>query len=584
MTNNRLEAQYLRPDATPYQTLFADAAQLPPAEFSTLQPRLENALTLFCHPQSQWRFMLLNAPETTPYMQLISQAFETLQAELPSLLHGSHYHIQRGLVTVEPVKQSDDPFAATANCFYQEWIEPEQLFGCVRLYQDEITLQPGLIHRVNGGILILSARTLLSQPLMWLRLKQMITQRRFQWFAADETRPLPVTIPDMPLDLRLMIIGSHASLGDFQDIEPDLYELALYSEFEGELALTGVEDMMLWCRYINQLADQYHVPRLAADAWPTLFNHVVRYSGDQCHLPLDPQWLTQQLTEAALYTNQPHIDNTTLTNALAARDWRESYLPERLYDDIELGQLLIDTEGEAVGQINGLSVLEYPGHPRVLGEPTRITCVVHFGDGEFTDVERKVELGGNLHAKGMMIMQAYLISELELDQQIPFSASLVFEQSYGEVDGDSASLAELCVLISALSQQPINQQIAVTGSVDQFGNVQPIGGINEKIEGFFEVCLRRGLTGKQGVILPVANVRHLCLRQDVVEAVQNQQFHLWAVDTAAEALPLLTGLPYSDEQKPCLLGAIQLRIAQAHALERPGYRWPFRWLNWFNRG
>jgi Lon-like ATP-dependent protease len=184
----------------------------------------------------------------------------------------------------------------------------------------------------------------------------------------------------------------------------------------------------------------------------------------------------------------------------------------------------------------------------------------------------------------MMIMQAFLISELDLDQQLPFSASIVFEQSYGEVDGDSASLAELCALISALSQQPITQQIAVTGSVDQFGNVQPIGGANEKIEGFFEVCLRRGLTGKQGVILPASNVRHLCLRPDVVEAVRVGQFHLWAVDSVAEALPLLTGYPFAEEQQPSLLAAIQERIAQAMLPERRPLPWPLRWLNWFSRG
>lgn len=152
-----------------------------------------------------------------------------------------------------------------------------------------------------------------------------------------------------------------------------------------------------------------------------------------------------------------------------------------MQDEIELGQIFIETDGEVIGQINGLSVLEYPGHPRAFGEPSRISCVVHTGDGEFTDVERKAELGGNLHAKGMMIMQAFLISELELDMPLLLGIDC-FEQSYGEVDGDSASLAELCALVSALAMQPINQQIAVTGSVDQFGNVQPIGGANEKLK------------------------------------------------------------------------------------------------------
>lgn len=445
-------------------------------------------------------------------------------------------------------------------------------------------MQPGLVHQVNGGVLILSVRALQAQPLMWLRLKQMIVQQRFDWLSTDETRPLPVHIPSMPLDLRLILVGDRLGLADFHDMEPELGDLAIYGEFEAELPLVDIEGMALWCGYINTLLQQKQLPALSADAWPVLFRQAVRYSGDQGSLPLCPQWLTQQLAEAALYAENDTISANALEAALNARNWRQNYLAERMQDEIELGQILVETEGHVVGQINALSVLEYPGHPHAFGEPARISCVVHLGDGEFVDVERKAELGGNIHAKGMMIMQAFLMSELELDQPLPFSASIVFEQSYGEVDGDSASLAELCALVSALSQQPINQQIAVTGSVDQFGNVQPIGGVNEKIEGFFETCQRRGLTGNQGVILPTTNVRHLCLNQAVVEAVQKGQFHLWAVDTVAEALPLLTGVTYDDEQQPSLLGAIQERIAQINPQDKRRWPWPLRWLNWFNQG
>jgi Lon-like ATP-dependent protease len=227
-------------------------------------------------------------------------------------------------------------------------------------------------------------------------------------------------------------------------------------------------------------------------------------------------------------------------------------------------------------------VIEFPGHPRPWGEPSRITCVVHPGDGEFTDVERKAELGGNIHAKGMMIMQAYLIAELELDQQLPFSASVVFEQSYSEVDGDSASLAELCALISALANQPVNQQIAVTGSVDQFGNVQPVGGLNEKIEGFFEICCQRSLTGQQGVIIPACNVRHLSLSPAVIEAVEQGQFSIWAIEQADEALSLLTGVEWRKDEGTCLLRTIQDRITQLNQQEAQHRPWPLRWLNWFN--
>jgi Lon-like ATP-dependent protease len=582
LTNNRLEWQSLLPVATPYQAIFDSAAQLAPATFSAIQPRLDNALTLFLHPLSQPRFMLLKAQETREYLALIAQAAEKLQPQ--NTVKGSHYVIDTSKITVEPAVRGDEPFAAGGACVYQEWIEPEQLFGCVRMHNGEITLQPGLIHQANGGVLILSVRSLLAQPLLWLRLKQMIIQRQFQWFTPDETRPLPVSIPPMPLELRLIVLGDRHGLADFHDIEPELCEQAIYGEYEDDLQLTEADDMVQWCSYINAVIAEQQLPPLAAEAWQPLMVQAVRYTGDQGNLPISPSWVSQQLSEAALYAEEEQISAKALEAALNSREWRESYLAERMQDEIELGQIMIETEGEVIGQINGLSVLDYPGHPRSFGEPSRISCVVHLGDGEFTDVERKAELGGNLHAKGMMIMQAFLISELDLDQQQPFSASIVFEQSYGEVDGDSASLAELCALVSALSQQPITQQIAVTGSVDQFGNVQPIGGVNEKIEGFFEVCLRRGLTGKQGVILPASNVRNLCLRQDVIDAVREEQFHLWAVDSVAEALPLLTGYPYADEQQPSLLAAIQERIAQVNQQERRQWPWPLRWLNWFNHG
>lgn len=527
--------------------------------------------------------MLLKAQETHKYLALIANAVRQLQPDNFAFT-GSHYVIQGNAVSIEAATNGNEPFAAGGACVFQEWIEPEQLFGCVRIHNGEISLQPGLVHRANGGVLILSARALMAQPLLWLRLKQMITQRQFDWVSPDETRPLPVTIPPMPMMLRLIVVGDRHGLADFHDIEPELSGQAIYGEYEDDLQIAEAEDISQWCGYVNSVIAEQQLPALAADAWSPLMIQAVRYSGDQGILPLSPLWIGQQLAEAALYTEEDQITAKAFEAALNARQWRESYLPERMQDEIEQGQILIETEGEVVGQINGLSVLDYPGHPRSFGEPSRISCVVHLGDGEFIDVERKAELGGNLHAKGMMIMQAFLISELELDQQLPFSASIVFEQSYGEVDGDSASLAELCALISALSQQPITQQIAVTGSVDQFGNVQPIGGVNEKIEGFFEVCQRRGLTGKQGVIVPATNVRHLCLGQDVVKAVREGQFHLWAVESAAEALPLLTGFPYSDEQQPNLLAAIQERIALVNPLERRCWPWPLRWLNWFNHG
>ncbi|CDG21806.1 putative Lon protease homolog [Xenorhabdus poinarii G6] len=578
MTNIKLDWQALQPNNAPYQALFNSVAELSPITIDVVQPRLHSGLSLFCQASLRQPFMLLKAEESDTYLSLLSDTVSSLLPTLPEnhSSMGGYYQVEHQTITWHP--SGKGLFAPTERVAYREWIEPEQLFGNIYIHQGVIQLQPGLIHQVNGGVLILPLRALLSQPLMWMRLKQMIIQRRFDWLSHDENRSLPLPVPSMALDLRLLLVGDRLSLEELQSIEPELASSALYGEFELEMTFHEENDLTVWCQYVNGLIQQHNLPSLSADAWPELIKLAVRYTGDKSQLPLDIQWIQQKLEAAAGYHQENQITQYSLQQAEDNRIWRHSYLSERSMDEILKGQVLIRTQGAVIGQINGLSVLEYPGHPDPIGEPSRISCVAHLGDGEFIDVERKVELGGNLHAKGMMIMQAYLISELKLDQPQPFSASIVFEQSYGEVDGDSASLAELCALISALSQQPIDQQIAVTGAVDQFGYVQAIGGVNEKIEGFFRICRYRGLTGHQGVIIPATNVQHLCLNEEVINAVKKGQFHIWAVEHVCEAASLLTGIPYYDPQKEHLLALIQERIAQAHIQERPRFPWFLRWL------
>ncbi|WP_170324299.1 AAA family ATPase [Budvicia diplopodorum] len=583
MTINRLEWQQLLPNTFDYAEIFERDYRREPLDIETTQPRLQKSLTKFCsqHPMAS-PFMIVKAVDSRAYLSLIHESVTRLLPARTDII-GSRYDIQNGVVTRSDASSADDNFAATGGCLYEEWLETEQLFGCLRKYESGYSLEPGLVHKANGGILILSVRTLLAQPHLWFRLKQIITSHCYQWFTNDESRPLPLSIPSMPLSLKIILIGDRYGLGDLQELEPELIERALYTEFESELSITESEDVATWCTYLNAIADRYQLPELASSAYPALLKIAVRESGDQERLPLCPQLLSSLLIDAAQYTDS-QITADSIAQAEQEKIWRESYLADMVQDDIALGQVRIETEGYVIGQINGLSVLEYPGHPRAMGEPSRISCVVHLGDGEIMDVERKAELGGNLHAKGIMIMQAFLASELASDQQFPFSGSIAFEQSYGEVDGDSASLAGLCALISSLSLQPINQQFAVTGSVDQFGNVQTIGGINEKIEGFFDVCNDRELTGTQGVILPLTNVRHLCLKNEVVEAVKAGQFHLWAIEHVHDALPLLIGLPYIDENKPSVLSAIQERIVLAGGGDRSRLPWPLRWINWFSRG
>lgn len=570
------------PDTEAFQALFTqpDVATESDSLAGELQPRLHYALEQLFYPQSIADLLLVKAPEEPDYLNLLSAYVDGLRPPAEALC-GVCYTAAGDHISMTPALQISDNFASSAPIIHAEWIEPEQLFGCVRQFNGKITLEPGLVHKANGGVLILSLRALLAQPLMLMRLKTILTRRRFDWLSWDESRPLPVSVPSMPLTLKLILVGERDAMADFQEMEPELAEGALYSEYEDNLQIVDEDDMRRWCQWVWQASRTLGIPGPEADAWQPLIQEGARYTGDQQTLPLSPQWINRQLREVAAFCEGERFSAGQLSTMLAQRQWREGYLAERMQDEIMLDQILIETDGEQVGQINALSVIEFPGHPRAFGEPSRISCVVHFGDGEFMDIERKAELGGNIHAKGMMIMQAFLMAELGLDQQLPFSASLTFEQSYSEVDGDSASMAELCALVSALAHVPINQSLAITGSVDQFGRTQPVGGLNEKIEGFFTICQQRGLTGKQGVIIPAANVRHLSLSVDVQQAVAAGEFTLWAIDDVADAIYLLTGLAWDGEGQTTLLQTIQERIAQANQQEERHRPWALRWLNLF---
>ncbi|EBH9975210.1 Lon protease family protein [Salmonella enterica subsp. arizonae serovar 40:z36:-] len=583
MTITKLAWRDLVPDSESYQEIFAQphATNEKDTLLSDTQPRLQFALEQLIQPWASSSFMLTKAPEEQEYLTLLSDAVRDLQTDAGQLT-GGHYDVSGHTIHYRAAQDVQDNFATLAQVVSADWVEAEQLFGCLRQYKGDITLQPGLVHQANGGVLIISLRTLLAQPLLWMRLKAIVSRERFDWVAFDESRPLPVSVPSMPLKLKVILVGERESLADFQEMEPELAEQAIYSEFEDNLQIADAEAMTLWCQWVTHIASRDNLPAPAPDVWPVLIREAVRYTGEQDTLPLCPLWIARQFKEAAPLCEGETCDAEALSLMLARREWREGFLAERMQDEILQEQILIETEGERVGQINALSVIEFPGHPRAFGEPSRISCVVHIGDGEFNDIERKAELGGNIHAKGMMIMQAFLMSELQLEQQIPFSASLTFEQSYSEVDGDSASMAELCALISALANVPVNQNIAITGSVDQFGRAQPVGGLNEKIEGFFAICEQRELSGKQGVIIPAANVRHLSLKSRLLQAVKEEKFTIWAVDDVTDALPLLLNLVWDGEGQTTLMQTIQERIAQATQQEgRHRFPWPLRWLNYF---
>ncbi len=548
-----------------------------------LQPRLMSAIRQFCRQRQSSPFMIINAQESDDYLSLITEAVRSCQLPSPEIV-GYHYTINEKSVSCVPASSKLDNFAAKKRCSCEEWVNAEQLFGGLRQYKQEYSLYPGLIHELNGGILILSGRTLLSQPSLWFRLKQIITQSSFKWLSPDEKQPLPLYIPDMPISLKLIIVTDYYGLAEFQEIEPELINSILYGEFESELIAKNDTDFALWLNHLNYYTEQLQLVSINNNADRELLLQATRFSGDQFYLPLSPSWIKQLLNSASYYQqDENELSGEMFRQAAVEKQWRENYLQTCSLNEILNNQIYINTEGKRIGIINGLSVLEYPGHPRSFGEVSRISCVVYMGDNEVTDIDRKVDLAGNLHAKGMMIMQAFIASELATEHQLPFSASLTFEQSYSEVDGDSASLAELCVLMSALAQCPINQQIAVTGSVDQNGYVQPVGGVNEKIEAFFDICDNRGLTGAQGVIIPDANRRHLSLRQDVVDAVKQNKFHIWAVRHISEVSPIVMNIKYRSTDSNSLICMIKERIDSLLQENKHTPSLMFRLFNWFSR-
>jgi predicted ATP-dependent protease len=326
-------------------------------------------------------------------------------------------------------------------------------------------------------------------------------------------------------------------------LDPELKEhFKVLADFENDIS-RNAESEAVFARLIAALAQRETLRALDREAVALMLEHAARMADHASKLSLLVEQLREILIEAdfaAQEAKRDVIGRDDVDHALKSRIKRAARLRDRVQETILEKVALIDTSGETVGQINGLSVTELGGFS--FGHPTRITCQVRPGSGKVVDIEREVELGGPVHSKGVLILSGYLAGRYALDTPMSLFASLVFEQSYGGVEGDSASSAELCALLSALADAPLRQDLAVTGSVNQHGVVQAIGGVNEKIEGFFDICRARGLTGKQGVLIPQANVQHLMLRKDVIDACAADQFAIYPIATIGEGLSLLTGL------------------------------------------
>ncbi|EKO3507312.1 Lon protease family protein [Vibrio fluvialis] len=536
------------PQYDQFNAEFSQYPSLPPVSLFGTQTRLSQAIERFIHINGFSRVLLINAPDNSIYRSLIKEQMDSL-------------------VTTAPVVVTETLNMAT-------------IFGQVKAENGQVVNETnGLLDQANNGYLIVSASLLLANPATWPMLKSAILGDPVSPLNCDPKSPIQTPL-NKRYNIKLVVVGDRNQLGDVDFLDADIHAgLCLFSELEMDIKIEP-ETITTYLGYLRWIANRYQLPDLSQDAIEAVMTAGARYTEDQHYAPLCVMWLRALLEEASLISSGQRIEEDHVELALNQRYYRESYLPERALDDILDGQVIIETKGTQIGQVNGLTVIDIAGHPVSYGEPARISCVIHFGDGDISDVERKVELGGNLHAKGMMIMQAFVSSALNLDVPLPFSASVVFEQSYSEVDGDSASLAELCSLVSALSEYPIDQQIAVTGAVDQFGRVQAVGGLNEKIEGFYRVCQHQGFTGEQGVILPKSNLKHLALHKSVVESIKNGEFNIWPVSNVDEAVPVLMNKPFRGDDEESVISRIAERIENFEKHVQP-QGFVERVKNWF---
>ena len=422
------------------------------------------------------------------------------------------------------------------------------------LLTDFNLIRPGALHRANGGYLILDARKVLMQPFAWEQLKRVLQSGEITIESRQQMMGLANTMslePEpIPLDVKVVLLGERRIYYLLSQLDPEFPELfKVAADFEHDMARNG-DSEEAYARYLAGLIREEELTPFGADAIGRVCDRSSREAGDQERFSTHAETMRDLLRESDYWAQERGagvVAAEDVDRAIEAKKRRNSRIRDRMYEQIERDTILIDTEGRKEGQVNGLSVLQL-GQFR-FGKPNRITARVRMGKGEVVDIEREVDLGGSLHSKGVLIISGYLGARFAREFPLSLSASLVFEQSYGRVDGDSASLAELCALKSALSGLGLAQNIAMTGSVNQHGKVQAIGGVNEKIEGFFDICQAQGLTGEQGVIIPASNREHLMLRRDVVKAVEEGQFSVWAVDEVDQAMTILTGVEAGERDE-----------------------------------
>ena len=482
------------------------------------------------------------SPEESPMAAILGGREKTTGGPPPLTRYQINVIIDHSQSSGAPVVYEDQPA-------YNNLIgRTEHISQMGALLTDFTLIKPGVLHRANGGYLMLDARKLLLQPYAWEGLKHALRAREIRLESLAQAASLISTVslePEpIPLDVKVVLMGDRELYYLLHQFDPDFSELfKVAADFEDEM-IRDEGNHLAYARLIGTLARKEELHHFDREAVALIIEHSARLAGDAGKLSTHMQSISDLLREASYWAGEAGREIVTredVQHTLKAQLYRHGRIRERMQETILEDTILIDTQGAVIGQINGLAV--YTVGTFSFGRPSRITARVRLGKGEVIDIERQVEMGGPIHSKGVLILSSFLGARYAAERPFSLSASLVFEQSYSGVDGDSASSAELYALLSALSGAPIKQSLAVTGSVNQNGRVQAIGGVNEKIEGFYDLCQATGLTGDQGVLIPAANVRHLMLRPDVVAAVADGRFHIYPITHVDEGIELLTGIP-----------------------------------------
>ncbi|WP_070120443.1 Lon protease family protein [Bacillus marinisedimentorum] len=418
---------------------------------------------------------------------------------------------------------------------------------------DFTRIKAGSLHRANGGYLIMQVADLLSEPYVWTMLKRTLQNgsitpdgliQEKSPFATAGLRPKAI-----PLNVKVILIGSHY-LFDMLSLWDEDFQKQFKVKVEFDIEMErDLDHHLQMASFIKTFSDNEGLLPFHRRAIARIIDHSSRLVADQRKLSTRFQDITKILVESSYWArreNSEFADRVHVQKALAKQHYRSNRVAEKLREMIMDGTIMVDTDGKRIGQINGLAVMGTRDF--TFGLPSRITAQTYAGRRGILNIERETSLSGDLHSKGLLILSGYLSGMFAQNRPLPLSASITFEQTYNMIDGDSASSTELYVLLSSLARVPIKQGVAVTGSVNQWGEIQPIGGVNEKIEGFFFICKEKGLTGKQGVIIPHQNVKNLMLDDEVAKAVKNGEFHIWAIKNVTEGIEILTGIPAGPER------------------------------------